>query len=89
MILTFTVIRIGNIAHTGAILNTDLGELVMTKEQFEREKSYQLTMYIAKKLLKNGIITENEYRIIDTNCKQKYQPVFGDIFSQNSLIKLE
>ena len=38
----------------------------MTKEQFEREKSYQLTMYIAKKLLKNGIITENEYRIVFT-----------------------
>ena len=89
MILTFTVIRIGNIAHTGAILNTDLGELVMTKEQFEREKSYQLTMYIARKMLKNGIITDNEYCIIDTNSKQKYQPVFGDIFSDNTLIKSE
>ena len=85
----FTVIRIGNIAHTDAILNTDLGGSVMTKEQFEREKSYQLTMYIARKMLKNGIITDNEYCIIDTNSKQKYQPVFGDIFSQNSLIKLE
>ena len=61
----------------------------MTKEQFEREKGYQLTMYIARKMLKNGIITENEYRIIDTNCKQKYQPVFGDIFLDNTLIKSE
>ena len=78
-----------NIAHTGAILNTDLGESVMTKKQFEREKQYQLTMYIARKLLKDGIVNENEYYIIDTNCKQKYQPVFGDIFSQNSLIKSE
>ena len=61
----------------------------MTKEQFEREKSYQLTMYIARKMLKNGIITDNEYCIIDTNSKQKYQPVFGDIFSDNTLIKSE
>ena len=59
----------------------------MTKEQFDREKQYQLTMYISRKLLKTGIISEDEYRTVDTNCKQKYQPVFGDIFSQNSLIK--
>ena len=84
-----TEIHTGNTAHTGAILNTDLGESVMTKEQFEREKSYKTTMYIAKKLLKNGIINKDEYRIVDTNCRQKYQPVFGDIFSQNSLIKSE
>ena len=87
--MTFTVMPTGNTAHTGAILNTDLGELGMTKEQFEREKSYQLTMYIARKMLKNGIINKNDYCVIDTNSKQKYQPVFGDIFSQNSLIKLE
>ena len=85
----FTVILTENTAHTGVILNTDLGESVMTKEQFEREKSYQLTMYIARKMLKKGIITENEYCIIDTNSKQKYQPVFGDIFSDNTLIKSE
>ena len=84
-----TEIHTENTAHTGAILNTDLGESVMTKEQFEREKSYQTTMYIARKLLKNGIINDDEYRIVDTNCRQKYQPVFGDIFSQNSLIKSE
>ena len=84
-----TEIHTGSIVHTGAILNTDLGESVMTKEQFEREKSYQTTMYIARKLLKIGIINEDEYRTVDTNCRQKYQPVFGDIFSQNSLIKSE
>lgn len=82
-----TEIHTENIAHTGAILNTDLEESVMTKEQFDREKQYHLTMYIARKLLKNGIINEDEYRTVDTNCRQKYQPVFGDIFSQNSLIK--
>ena len=84
-----TEIHTENIAHTGAILNTDLGESVMTQEQFDREKQYQLTMYIARKLLKSGIINEDEYRTVDTNCRQKYQPVFGDIFSQNSLIKSE
>ena len=84
-----TEIHTENTAHTGAILNTDLGESVMTQEQFDREKQYQLTMYIARKLLKSGIINKDEYRTVDTNCRQKYQPVFGDIFSQNSLIKSE
>ena len=38
----------------------------MTKERMEEEKRYLATMSIAKNLLKQGIISEEEYCQIDT-----------------------
>ena len=48
----------------------------MTKEQFEREKNYRTSHAIVKSMLKNGIITDREYKKIDTILKHKYRPVF-------------
>lgn len=52
---------------------------VMTKEQFEREKNYQTSVALAKNLLRKGIISEKDYRKIDTILIQKYRPIFGII----------
>ena len=44
----------------------------MTKEQIQNEKLYICTMTTAKNLLKQGIISNEEYEQIDTNFRKKY-----------------
>ena len=57
----------------------------MNKEDFRNEKLYQTTMHLARKMLEEGIISEGEYRQIDTIFLEKYKPVFGTLFSDISL----
>lgn len=57
----------------------------MRKEEFKNEKLYQTTMHLARKILEEGIISEEEYRQIDTIFLEKYKPVFGTLFSDISL----
>ena len=65
-----------------AISNQDLGAAVMlSKKEFKNEKLYQTTMFIARKMIKERIITENEYHQIDTIFTEKYSPIFGTLFS--------
>ncbi|MCD8096420.1 MAG: hypothetical protein LUE12_09925 [Ruminococcus sp.] len=53
----------------------------MTKEEFKNEKLYQTTMHLVRKMLSEGIISEEEYCKIDTIFLEKYRPVFGTLFS--------
>ena len=57
----------------------------MSKEEFRNEKLYQTTMHLARKMLEEGFISEEEYRQIDTIFLEKYKPVFGTLFSDISL----
>ena len=57
----------------------------MSKEEFRNEKLYQSTMHLARKMLEEGIISEEEYRQIDTIFLEKYKPVFGTLLSDISL----
>lgn len=52
---------------------------MLTHEQFRNEQLYQMTMKMAENLLHEGVITEEEYRQIDTKFKAKYHPVFGTL----------
>lgn len=54
----------------------------MSKEQMRREKLYQATMSIVRKMLAEGLITEEEYRQIDTMFLAKYRPLFGALCSE-------
>ena len=58
---------------------------VMTEEQFDREKRYQASMSMFRTMLKNGLITEEQYAIIDTKMLQKYQPLLGTLFAAQTL----
>lgn len=58
----------------------------MSKEQMRREKLYQITMSIAKRMLTDGLISKEEYAIIDTKMKEKYQPTLGTLFADIDLI---
>ena len=52
----------------------------MSKEQMRQEKLYQVTMSMVRKMLAEGLITEEEYRQIDTMFIEKYQPKIGVLF---------
>lgn len=49
----------------------------MTHEQFEREKNYSVSLAVAKRMLAAGILSEQDYRKIDTILRQKYRPLLG------------
>lgn len=51
----------------------------MTKEQFEGEKNYRVSIVIAKAMLARKIINEKEYRKINTMLISKYKPVIGGL----------
>ena len=57
----------------------------MTKEEFHNEKMYQATMALARQMLRQGLITEEEYREVEAVFLKKYQPVLGEIFSNISV----
>lgn len=52
--------------------------IAVTEEQFDREKRYQASMNMFRTMLKNGLITEEQYAIIDTKC-WKISAFIGDI----------
>lgn len=49
----------------------------MTHDQFQREKNYRMSISIAKSMLSNGVITEQDYRKIDRLLIIRYKPVIG------------
>ncbi len=57
----------------------------MTKEQFHNEKMYQATMGMVRRMLSEGIISEDEYRQMDKVFLEKYHPILGAIFSDSTL----
>ena len=59
--------------------------MAMNEDQFEREKLYQATMNMFRSMLKKGLITEEQYAIIDTKMLQKYQPLLGTLFASQPL----
>ena len=61
----------------------------MTQEEFDREKRYQVVTHFIKKMLREGLISAEEYRQIDTNNRHRIGPKTGDLFSGNSLIEEE
>ena len=54
----------------------------MENKTIEKETSYQVTMNLFRQLLKQGVIDKEEYNKVDTKMIEKYQPVFGTLFSE-------
>lgn len=75
-----TLVNIENIVATDATSNTDLGvKMSMTNEQYERERRYRVAVSVAINMLKQGLICEDEYQIINERMIKKYNPFFGGI----------
>ena len=58
----------------------------MTEKQFKDEVTYEVTMSIFRNLYKNGIITAEEYAIIDTNMCKRYGVDLDSLYRDNDLI---
>jgi hypothetical protein len=54
----------------------------MTEIQFQAEKRYQVAISMAKSLLEKGLLTQEEYAIIDTILLGKFQPALGTLLSE-------
>ena len=54
----------------------------MTPEQFEREKNYRVSLTIAKAMLAQRLISDLEYRKINSILLDKYRPPLGSICPQ-------
>lgn len=74
-------ILVESIAVMNAIWLTDLEVAGMSEDQFRNEKLYQITMSLAKSMLEKGVISEEDYHEFDTIMLEKYQPIFGTLFS--------
>jgi len=61
----------------------------MNEEIFERERLYQTTLTIAQTMLRDGLITEEEFTIIDTKMREKYRPLLGTLCLVKSPISLD
>lgn len=48
----------------------------MTKERLNKEMLYQASLSPFKALLGDGIISEEDYRVIDTILRELYSPIF-------------
>ena len=58
----------------------------MDKKEFQAEKMYQMGLYIAKAMLKEGLITEEEFSEIDTILLDLYRPVLSTLLAGKPLI---
>lgn len=58
----------------------------MSEEMFTAEMRYQAAVSLAKKLLAQGLLTEEEYAVIDTILLKEIAPSLGTLLSENDLI---
>lgn len=59
----------------------------MTQKEFNAECRYQTAMIYVKKMLDEGVISQNDYAAIDTKLLEKYQPTMSTLLSGKPLIK--
>lgn len=57
----------------------------MKKEQFHKEMLYHASLSPFKAMLENGIISGDDYQVIDTIMRAKYSPLFVEKSYQISL----
>ena len=55
----------------------------MSEDRFRSEMSYLAAISIAKNLRSQGLLTEEEYAIIDTKLQAEFAPSLGTLLSDN------
>lgn len=59
----------------------------MSDSVFNAELQYQIAVSIAKELLSQGLLTKEEFAVINTKLKNDSKPTLGTLLSENDLIK--
>lgn len=57
----------------------------MDKQQEKDEMIYQLSIYVAKNMLKQEIISIQDFERMNCILLEKYNPYIGELFSMNEL----
>ena len=79
-----TVTITENTAHTNVMWRRGSKAVKpMTKEQITAEIKYQASIAPFRLMLKNGQISTEDYRVIDTILTEKYLPVFVQFIPPN------
>lgn len=55
----------------------------MSEAAFRAELQYQTAISIAKSLRSQGLLTEQEYAVIDTKLQADFSPSLGTLLSDN------
>ena len=58
----------------------------MTKQEFDAESTYAVTMSHVLSMLRSGLITPEEYRLMNNRMKEKYRPVSDGLIFETDLI---
>ncbi len=58
----------------------------MSEEQFRAELRYRMSLSVAKVMLKEGVISKEEYQQIDTILLEKHRPTLGTLLAGKPLI---
>ncbi len=58
----------------------------MSNQQFHTEMQYLSAIAVVRNLLRQGLVTEEEYTVIDTKLQEKFTPSLGTLLSENDLI---
>lgn len=66
--------------------NATSPDVLASSETMRREVMYQASMSFFRRWLSDGLITKEEYAIIDTKMIEKYRPIIGTLLSDPSLI---
>ncbi|MDU4970658.1 MAG: SHOCT domain-containing protein, partial [Atopobium minutum] len=69
-------------AHATATLKPASGVLWMNKAELKREARYIGAIEMAKTLLENGTITEDDYERFAETMKEKYRPQAARLFAE-------
>ena len=76
-----------NTVPTPATLRTATKAVMsVNNERFRSEMNYLTALSIAKSLRKQGLLTKEEYAVIDTNLRAEFEPTLGTLLSENDLI---
>ena len=54
----------------------------MTKEAFQREKMYQATMGMVRRMRSVELISSEEYAKIEQIFLEKYKPLIGSVYAE-------
>ena len=57
----------------------------MTKEAFQREKMYQATMGMVRRMRSEGLISQAEYGQMEQIFLEKYKPLIGTVYAGKAL----
>ena len=57
--------------------------MAVSETAFQAELRYQTAISIAKNLRRQGLLTEEEYTVIDTKLQAEFSPSLGTLLSDN------